>query len=237
VSIPALRIILTAFSPQIKILSRANILAAAIIFQVNNPSYRWTPVNTKKYTLQSIYQCVLTGIADGLDDLIIPISSFQATLRRGDLYFYPRFNFNPLLIWWPYYPLLIELSCVIPGSIDYIVDIMDRTHGEIVINKGYKYSDGTINTEEIVRVTYESLQIKFDVNGNIADFVVGQIDYSVDSVLQTMKVTEAGPVTTLVYPTVAPTEQQADAYWGFNRDIEHPGQDWHATSDKRPTTM
>ena len=138
VSIPVSSLILTPYAPAGKFNIRVDIPAAAIILQPYNPSYIWLPSGAQLYTLQNIYLCVLTGAADGLDDVIIPISSFQSVLRDG----YPSY-----------------LSCVIPNSIDYIVDIMARTHGDIVVKKGYKYSDGTINTEEICRVTYETLQI------------------------------------------------------------------------------
>lgn len=111
---------------------------AALIAAGINPAYIWTPSVSNRYKMQTIYQCILTGSTDGLDDLVIPISSFQSTLRDGD----------------PSY-----LACVIPGSVDWIADIQARTNGEIIVKKGVKYHDGTINAEEICRVDYESLQL------------------------------------------------------------------------------
>jgi hypothetical protein len=111
---------------------------AGITVAPYNPSYSWAPVGANFFTLQTVYQCILTGDADSLDDLIIPISSFQSTQRDGD----------------PSY-----LSCVFPNSVNYIAGIAARPNGDIVVKKGYRYSDGTMNLEEICRADYESLQI------------------------------------------------------------------------------
>lgn len=112
--------------------------AAAMIAAGINPAYVWTPSVSNRYRMQTIYQCILTGDADGMDDLVIPISSFQSTLRDGD----------------PSY-----LACVVPNSVDLIDGIQARTNGEIVVKKGVKYYDGTVNLEEICRVSYEYLQL------------------------------------------------------------------------------
>jgi hypothetical protein len=119
-------------------ISRAFIPVASLVLTAPAPSYSWAPGNAHRSALQVIYLCVLTGNADGLDDITIPMSSFQSTLRNGD----------------PSY-----LACVIPNSVDYINEIILRTHGDIVVKKGYRYADGSINAEEICRVAYESLQI------------------------------------------------------------------------------
>jgi hypothetical protein len=104
----------------------------------HQPYQSWSLSKNRLATLQNIYLCVLTGVDDGVADLIIPISSFQSTMRDGD----------------PSY-----LACVVPNSIDFVAAIAARPNGDIVIRKGYKFSDGTTQTEEICRVDYESLQI------------------------------------------------------------------------------
>ena len=139
--IPSGKIILTA-QGLIKIIYQANIPAAAMVLRKYDPSYTWTPIIDISI-LQKIYLCVLTDLT-GLDDLIIPMSSFQATLCVDQTSY---------------------LACVIPNSINYISDIiahnLRHTDGIwIAVKKGYRYPDGTINVEEICRVNYESLQVQ-----------------------------------------------------------------------------
>lgn len=83
---------------------------------------------------------ILTGDKESpvLPDLELPMSSFQGTLRNGE----------------PSY-----LSCVIPNSRDYADAIIARSHGEIIVKKGYRFPDGREVLEELARVNYESLQI------------------------------------------------------------------------------
>jgi hypothetical protein len=121
-----------------------------------NPSYVWTPLISDMYKMQVVYLCVLTGDADGFDDLEIPISSFQSVMRDGD----------------PSY-----LACVIPNSIAYVEAISVRTNGDIIVKKGYKYADGTINAEEICRGEYESLQIMRGARSDSAIITRPQNDF------------------------------------------------------------
>jgi len=137
VTIPAQHIILSAYAPVWGHISQP-IPLASLILSKHNPFHSWSISANQRVSLQNVYLCVLTGDADGVADLIIPMSSFQSTMRDGD----------------PSY-----LACVIPNSIDYIAAIQARTHGDIVVRKGYRFSDGTTQTEEICRVDYESLQI------------------------------------------------------------------------------
>lgn len=111
--------------------------AGALTLAKHDPAYVWAiPPNSRAVNV--IYLCVLTGAPDGLADLELPMSSFQGTLRDGD----------------PSY-----LACVIPNSADYAAAIAARPNGEIVVSKGYRFSDGTRVVEEIARVDYESLAI------------------------------------------------------------------------------
>jgi hypothetical protein len=136
--IPAVNLVLTAWAPRASIVQYVSIPAASLVLQGFAPLYIWTPSQVHLVTLQNIYLCILTGAADGLTDITIPISSFQSTMRDGD----------------PSY-----LACVIPNSVDYVAAIAARPNGDIVIRKGYKFSDGSTQTEEIIRVDYESLQV------------------------------------------------------------------------------
>ena len=116
----------------------AEIPTAALIIAGRNPSGIWEIPMDKSATARIIFYCILTGAADGLDDVYLPISSFQARVRDGD----------------PSY-----LSCVIPDSVTYEAEITARPNGEIVILKGFRMDDGTEQMEEIIRVDYESLQV------------------------------------------------------------------------------
>lgn len=136
--IPAGNLVLTAGAPRAGIIQYASIPAGGLVLQGFAPLYIWTPSQVHLVTLQNIYLCILTGAADGVDDITIPISSFQSTMRDGD----------------PSY-----LACVIPNSVDYVAAIAARPNGDIVIRKGYRFSDGSMQTEEIIRVDYESLQV------------------------------------------------------------------------------
>lgn len=109
------------------------------------PAYRWSVPDVEQITAKLIYRCILTGVDDGLADVVLPMSSFQMRLRDGD----------------PSY-----LSCVIPDSVTYEPYITARTNGDIVIQKGYVFSDGTEQMEEIARVNYESIQVNRGANND-----------------------------------------------------------------------
>lgn len=130
-------LVLAGFAPSFGPAAAIIPLASGLEIAAYSPTQSWSLGVNALYKKQTIFQCILTGAADGLDDLIIPISSFQSTVRDGD----------------PTY-----LACVIPNSINYIADISARTNGDIVIKQGYKLYDGSIQAEEIIRVDYENLQ-------------------------------------------------------------------------------
>lgn len=131
------------------------------------PSFSWAVPAWARHQLQAVYQCVLTGDADGLDDLVVPMSSFQSTIRRGDVYFmvaikpymyiYGGTPDASDLYWLARYPLWTAISVNVPNVTDYIADIAARSNGDIVIKKGYKNADGEINYQEICRAAYESI--------------------------------------------------------------------------------
>ena len=73
--------------------------------------------------ISTYYVCTLTGAADGMDDLTIPIKSFQT-----------RYGSDPYRIY---------LSVVVPGIDAYIDDINARPNGSLIIDRIYNYLDGS----------------------------------------------------------------------------------------------
>jgi len=87
-------------------------------------------------TIQEIYTLTVTGSADGLDDTTIPISSWQATNQAA--------------------PRSVYVQAVIPEAGQYLQALQDRNNGDLVIRQGFKFSDGTTKTEEVVRVGFDT---------------------------------------------------------------------------------
>lgn len=84
-----------------------------------------------------VYLFTLTGEADSIDDIVIPISSFQSRIKSGD----------------PTY-----LSVVIPST-EYATDINLRLNGDLIVRMGYKSGEEILLTEIISRVTFENIII------------------------------------------------------------------------------
>lgn len=101
------------------------------------PFPKWSVSAQALASATPVYICVLTGSADGLDDLEIPISSFQAKMRDG----------NPSYI-----------SAYIPDIMNWADEINARQNGDILIRKGYKFADGTRQLETIAWVDFENLR-------------------------------------------------------------------------------
>ncbi|HHT9136481.1 MAG TPA: DUF2341 domain-containing protein [Candidatus Wunengus sp. YC60] len=135
--IPVLEMTLIGLSPYFGA-SPFLIPIATATLAPGNPSYIWAIPLSQQSAAKIIFSCTLTGAPDGLSDLTLPMSSFQARMRDGD----------------PSY-----VSVVVPSSATYAADIVARANGEIVIKKGYLMRDGSAQMEEISRVDYESIQI------------------------------------------------------------------------------
>lgn len=87
--------------------------------------------------VSTTYLCYLTGSEDDLDDLLMPISSFQATLREtGESL----------------------LSVVVPGN-DLAEGIANRPNGNIVVKMVKTYDTGNTITETICSVPFDHLRI------------------------------------------------------------------------------
>ncbi|MGO1502353.1 MAG: hypothetical protein ACTHWH_13840 [Marinobacter sp.] len=89
--------------------------------------------------VQEVYRLVITGAADGVEDLNIGgISSWQATNQAGSRSSY--------------------LQAVMPAAEQLLPEIEARQRGELVIQKGYLLSDGDARFEEILRSRFDTLR-------------------------------------------------------------------------------
>lgn len=88
-------------------------------------------------TLPRVYIFTLTGGADGVDDIIIPISSFQSRTKSGD----------------PSY-----LSVVIPTT-EYSNEINERLNGKLVVHMGYSDGSKFLLLEIVSEVNFENIRI------------------------------------------------------------------------------
>lgn len=89
--------------------------------------------------LQTIYTLTLTDPAGLLPELILPMSSFQATAQAEGLSSF--------------------LSCVVPAALPYAEAITARLNGELVVSKGFRFADGTVQTEEILRIPLGEIRL------------------------------------------------------------------------------
>jgi hypothetical protein len=102
-----------------------------------------------RITSNPIYICIITGAADGLEDIEVPIESFTATISTGI----------------PSY-----LSVVIPAADDIETEIIARKNGDVVIYNGFRFSTGVEQVEEIARGAIDSYQKS--MGGRYASLVV-----------------------------------------------------------------
>ena len=147
---PVADLVLSRHDPSYFFLFASHPPAVSLLLTSRNPSAVWELNAAMFPASQVIYLCTLTGAADGVADVLIPISSFQATLRNGE----------------PSY-----LACVIPNSTDWEDAVTARQNGEIVIQKGYRLADGSLNMEEIARVNFETLRIDRGARNDSATIV------------------------------------------------------------------
>lgn len=108
--------------------------------------------------VKRIYFFTLTGAADGVDDIIIPISSFQSRAKSvgwGSLKMYSLGTSYVVVNW---VSNITYLSVVIPGF-EYAADINDRLNGDLVIRMGYKKDDEILLSETAINATLENIRI------------------------------------------------------------------------------
>lgn len=120
--------------PRAQILRYLPVTSIAVNLTLYNPWHTWA---ADPSLAQMIYIFTLTGAPDGLADIEIPISSIQCRLRDGE----------------PTY-----LSVVIPSA-TWAADISARPGGELVVERGYRFSDGSRQLQEIARVDLEDIRM------------------------------------------------------------------------------
>lgn len=111
--------------------------------------------------IQEIYTLTVTGAADSLDDLVVKISNWQATNQAGTRSSY--------------------VQAVIPAASDVLEGIEARQNGDLVISKGYRLSDGTTKTSEILRSNFDTFRYdrgarRFTVT--VSGFLRGKVEQS-----------------------------------------------------------
>lgn len=99
--------------------------------------YDWTWMIDPPVT-QEVYRLIVTGAADGLESLTIPISSWQATAQAGDRSSY--------------------LQATIPAVMNLVDALQARSNGELILQKGFRFEDGTALFETIVRSDFSDFR-------------------------------------------------------------------------------
>ncbi len=101
-------------------------------------SFNWTQwLAQNEYRAIKKYYLTLTGAADSTTDVVLPMKSFQGTLRDGD----------------PTY-----LSCVIPG-VEYASQINARSNGDFIVEMAYLLDGVEQYKEQLAIVDLETIRI------------------------------------------------------------------------------
>ncbi|MBT11364.1 MAG: hypothetical protein CMI02_04935 [Oceanospirillaceae bacterium] len=90
------------------------------------------------FSVQRVYLMTITAGDSGLDDLVVPLSSWQATSQAGARSSY--------------------LQGVVPAAVDLIDGIAQRQSGKLVIHTGYRFSDGSVRTEELLKSNFDTFR-------------------------------------------------------------------------------
>jgi hypothetical protein len=134
--IPVADISLTPIAPRSSE-ETARIPVADIGLTAQACSFVWNILPDELAMAQRVFLCVITGAANGLDDITVPIEAFQATMRNGS----------------PSY-----LVCSIPDIDSWRELIQARSNGSIVIKTGLRLQGGNVQAVEIITVNYEELR-------------------------------------------------------------------------------
>ena len=127
-------------NPEVGILSAASIGGIQIGIVVPETSILTTATMSTVYEFTTTgtvirYFLTITGAADGLTDVDLPMSSFQSRRRSGD----------------PTY-----LNVVIP-SVDYIAYLTDRPNGTMIVSQGYEIDGEVIQREQIIETSIDNV--------------------------------------------------------------------------------
>lgn len=109
---------------------------------------------------QRVFVCVITGSADGMEDLEIPISSLQFRLYRHGA---------------------SHLSVAAPGAMQNIAPVEARKNGQIVLLQGFYHADGSRDLVEMARAG--KISVRYDMGGRNSHITLaagGKISFSFD---------------------------------------------------------
>lgn len=110
--------------------------ALPITLGIGIPAAFRTP--SEPVAVDVIYRLTLTGAANALSDIVLPMASFQSRLRNGE----------------PSY-----LSVNVPNGAAWITAINARQNGQLVVERGYRFRDtGATQFDEIARVNLEDVR-------------------------------------------------------------------------------
>jgi len=98
--------------------------------------YSWDLAAKDAMTASKIYKCILTGEADELDDLILPISYLSASLTEASNSY---------------------VMVIVPAVIEYEDAILARPNGNIEIYVGYRRDDGSEVIDKIIDLPLDSV--------------------------------------------------------------------------------
>lgn len=128
----------TPFSAEIVAnIGPAGAIDALVPFGAEIRGYQDWILSIDPHQVQRLYFMSITG-SEGQEDLTIPVSSWQATSQSGGRSAY--------------------LQGVIPAASELIEEIAARQDGDLVIYTGYRLSDGSVRSEELLRSRFDTFR-------------------------------------------------------------------------------
>lgn len=118
--VPVVGLSLHAPTPTMAATATLDVQPSAMILRAPAPAAMWTVPDDQLPTCQVIYTLTLTGAADGLNDVVIPMTSFQSRLSADAIHY---------------------LSAVVPNSRRWADAIASRRQGQWVVKKGLLRSE------------------------------------------------------------------------------------------------
>jgi hypothetical protein len=98
------------------------------------------------------YTLTLTGEADSTTDMVLPMASFSSRLRSGNTSY---------------------LQVSVPNARAYAAEIASRPNGELIVERGLRWSDGTVEVSEIARGTLSRIDIDTGARSSTASLQAG----------------------------------------------------------------
>lgn len=103
--------------------------------EINGEASSSSLITATRGQVVTVYRAILE--ADGFEDLILPISSFQSRATYGDNSY---------------------LSVTVPNGPAYASDVEDRAAGDLIVQVGARYADGTTEWSELVRAGLDEIR-------------------------------------------------------------------------------